>query len=75
LKSFICMIKVFGEYIYACLFYFLIYAKGGKEFGEFMHVYFLVYAYMWLFGLRISFYIHLFIAMHKLRGSFHEAYL
>ena len=34
------------ESLYACLSYFLIYVKRGKDFDEFMHVYFHMYAYM-----------------------------
>ena len=47
-----------------------VYAKRGEVFGEFIYFYFLIYAYIWLFGLCISLYINLFIAMHELRGSF-----
>ena len=49
--------------------------KGEKELSEFMHVYFLVYAYMFVFGLCISLNIFIFIAVHELRGSFYEAFL
>ena len=42
--------------------------KKGKEFGEFMHVYFHLCIYV-LFGLCISLHIFMFIAMHKLREA------
>ena len=39
--------EVFEEFIYACLFHFLVYAKRGRRIA--MHVYFLIYAYMFCF--------------------------
>ena len=67
--------EVFGEIIYACLFmhvYFLIYAKRGKRIWwvyAYLFLYLCIYV---LFGLCISLNIFMFIAMHKLRGSFYE---
>ena len=48
--------------------YVLFYAKRGEEFGEFMHVYLLVYAYVCKV-LCTSLNILMFIAMHELRGA------
>ena len=45
------------------------YERRGEEFGEFMHVYLLVYAYICLV-LCTLLNIFIFIVMHELRGSF-----
>jgi len=63
----------FWEFLYACLFVFISHYlwKRGRRIWW---VYFIIYAYMFVFMNFIE-YLYLFIIMHELRGSFYEAYL